>query len=188
MLSGIPVTVGLLVLSGTLSAAVAAFLWNERPKSGTTPLIFVEISLALWAFGQALVIGGSSLGSKTGGYALTLSAVAMIGPALFLFALRYTGSSTDVSPGLVAVLGVVPAVALVLGLTNAGGLTWVDPTLGTVGGQPTLTVEYGPVFWGVVAYTYALLFVGDYLLFGKFVGSRNVYRKRTFFFWPTAFC
>ncbi|WP_299265984.1 histidine kinase N-terminal 7TM domain-containing protein [Halorientalis sp.] len=182
MLSGIPVTVGLLVLSGTLSAAVAAFLWNERPKPGTTPLIFVEISLALWAFGQALVIGGSSLGSKTGGYALTLSAVAMIGPALFLFALRYTGSSTDVSPGLVAVLGVVPAVALVLGLTNAGGLTWVDPTLGTVGGQPTLTVEYGPVFWGVVAYTYALLFVGDYLLFGKFVGSRNVYRKRTFFF------
>ncbi len=182
MLFGIPVLTGLLVLSGVLSTAVAAFLWNERPKSGTTPLMFVEISLALWAFGQALVVGGTALVWKTGGYALTLFATAMIGPALFLFARRYTGRSTDVSPGLIAALGIVPALALALGVTNTGELTWIEPTLVTVGGRPTLAVEYGPVFWGVVAYTYTLLFVGDYLLFGKFVGSRNVYRKRTFFF------
>jgi len=179
---GIPVLTGLLVLSGVLSTAVAAFLWNERPKSGATPLLFVEISLALWAFGQAVVVAGSSLAWKTGGYAVTLFAIGTIGPALFLFARQYTGRSGDVSSRLVAALAVVPAVALVLGVTNVGDLTWIDPMLATIDGQPTLVVDFGPVFWGVVAYTYGLLFVGDYLLFGKFVGSRNVYRKRTFFF------
>ncbi|WP_336002151.1 histidine kinase N-terminal 7TM domain-containing protein [Halorientalis halophila] len=182
MFIGIPVLAGLLVVSGVLSTLVAAFLWNERPKSGTTPLMFVEISLALWAFGQAIVLAGDGLATKTGGYAITLFAMATIGPSLFLFARQYTGHPSGASRELVAGLAVVPAVVLVLGATNVGDLAWVDPTLVQDAAVANLSLSYGPVFWGVVVYTYALLFVGDYLLFGKFVGSRNVYRKRTFFF------
>ncbi|WP_424017823.1 histidine kinase N-terminal 7TM domain-containing protein [Halorientalis pallida] len=176
MLSGIPVLAGLLVLSGALSTAVAAFLWNERPKSGTTPLLFVEISLALWAFGQALVVVGGPA-SEAAGAALSLFAMSLIGPALFLFARQYTGHTGAVSTRLVAGLALVPLAVFAVGVLSVAG-----PVRLGHAGQPTLAAGYGLVFWGVVVYSYTLLFVGDYYLFGKFVGSRNVYRKRTFFF------
>ncbi|AQL43432.1 hypothetical protein BV210_12340 [Halorientalis sp. IM1011] len=178
---GIPVLTGLLVLSGALSTAVAAFLWNERPRSGATPLIFVEISLALWAFGQALVVAGEQV-SLTAGAATTLFAMSFIGPALFLFARQYTGHTAGVSRRLVAGLAIVPLAVFAVGVLSVVGAVGLGPVRLGHAGQSTLAAEYGPVFWGVVAYSYALLFLGDYYLFGKFVGSRNVYRKRTFFF------
>ena len=181
MLSGIPVLTGLLVLSGALSTAVAAFLWNERPKSGTTPLMFVEISLALWAFGQVLVVVGGAV-NEAAGAALSLFAMSFIGPALFLFARQYTGHTAGVSTRLVAGLALVPLAVFAVGVLSIAGTVGFGPVRLGHASQPTLAAGYGPVFWGVVAYSYTLLFVGDYYLFGKFVGSRNVYRKRTFFF------
>ncbi|MFB6082939.1 MAG: histidine kinase N-terminal 7TM domain-containing protein [Halorientalis sp.] len=181
MLFGTPVFAGLLVLSGALSTAVSAFLWNERPKKGTTPLLFVEVSLALWAFGQALVVaGGPVIGAA--GAAATLFAMSFIGPALFLFARQYTGHTGAVSTRLVAGLALVPVAVFVVGTLSVAGAAGIGSVRLGLAGQPTLVAGYGPLFWVVVAYTYALLFVGDYYLFEKFVGSRNVYRKRTFFF------
>ncbi|RXK51938.1 histidine kinase N-terminal 7TM domain-containing protein [Halorientalis pallida] len=181
MQTGIPVLAGLLVISGALSTAVAAFLWNERPKSGTTPLMFVEVSLALWAFGQALVVAGGQV-AVAAGAALSLFAMSFIGAALFLFARQYTGHTGAVSTRLVAGLSVVPVAVFAVGVLSVAGAVGVGPVRLGHAGQPTLAADFGPVFWGVVAYSYTLLFVGDYYLFGKFVGSRNVYRKRTFFF------
>ncbi|SDF03481.1 histidine kinase N-terminal 7TM domain-containing protein [Halorientalis regularis] len=181
MSNGIPVLAGLLVISGALSTAVAALLWNERPKSGTTPLLFVEVSLALWAFGQVLVVVGGPV-SEAAGAALSLFAMSFIGPALFLFACQYTGHTGAVSTRLVAGLAIVPLAVFAVGVLSVAGAAGLGPVRLGYASQPTLAAGYGPVFWGVVAYTYTLLFVGDYYLFGKFVGSRNVYRKRTFFF------
>ncbi len=178
---GIPVLAGLLVISSGVSTVVAAFLWNERPKSGTMPLLFVEISLAVWAFGQALVVFGGPV-SRTAGAASTLFAMSLISPALFLFARQYTGHTATVSTRLLAGLAVVPLAVAVVGALNVAGALGIGPVRLGGAGQSTLAATYGLAFWGVVAYAYTLLLVGDYYLFGKFVGSRNVYRKRTFFF------
>jgi PAS domain S-box-containing protein len=172
----------LLLLSGALSILVAYFVWQERPKSGVVPLAAVEVSLALWGFGQALVVASDSLAGALVGYHLTVVALGLIGPSLFVFALLYTGHPEYVTRWTVAGLAVVPVGVVALAVGNVGDLVYVDPAMRATADGLRFETGLGPALWALFAFDYVVLFAGDYFLFKKFVGSRNVYRKRTFFF------
>jgi PAS domain S-box-containing protein len=178
----LPLLPALLVLSGSLSLLVTYFVWRERPKSGVVPLAAVEGSLALWAFGQALVVSSDSLAGALVGYDLTIVGLGLIGPSLLLFALLYTGRPAYVTRWTVAGLAVVPVTVVALALGDVGALVYVDPTVRAVAGGFRFETGLGPAVWTLLAFDYAVLLAGDWLLLQKVVGSRNVYRKRTFFF------
>jgi PAS domain S-box-containing protein len=167
-----------LLLSGVLSGLVAVFLLGERPRSGATSLALVEVTLAGWGIGQALAIAGTSAQLQLFGHYLTLCSTGFIGPALLVFALQYTGREEYVSRPRLAVLGIEPIFVTALAVWNPSGVLYAD--LSTTGGA--VAFDPGIGLLAHVAYIYVLLGVGDYFLFRKFLASRNVYRKRSFFF------
>ncbi|WP_424017434.1 histidine kinase N-terminal 7TM domain-containing protein [Halorientalis pallida] len=169
-----------LAVSGVLGLVVAAAIWRERPKAGSTWLSLAAVAVAAWAFGQVVVVSSGSQSVRLLGSGLTVAAMVFVPPLWLLFSLAYTGHGDRVStPVLVVLLG-EPTILSALALSGSP-LMFAEGTLAAGAQGATLFVKYGPVLVAQHAYGYALLFVGEFLLYRMFLGSRNVFRKRTFF-------
>jgi len=168
-----------LALAGSIAVVLAAALWRTRKRRGGRELSMVIVSVALWSFGQAVVVTTDSLPVAAAGAGLTRGGFALIATAWLLFALEYTGTWEEKLATYRPALWVVPAVYL--------GLVVTDPLHGQVLGEPVVTgsgtVEHppGPVDLAYFAYAYVLLGLGEVVLVRKAIHSRNVYRKRTVF-------
>jgi len=172
-----------LLVSAVLTTVLAVFVWRERPKTGATAMVAVIVGLALWALGQAVVVGAAPQRLRMLGYAVTVTGTALVSFPWFVFALQYVGRGEWVTRPRVAALAVEPLAITALALTNPlHGLVWVDPAVVTEAGRTTLTYGFGPVFLLHVGLCYVATLTADWFLLRKFLASRNVYRKRTFLF------
>jgi len=171
-----PLTAVLLV-SGGVTAVLTVLIWRQRPRSGAQATAAAVASVAAWGFGQTLVVGATTEAVGTGGLYLTLVGLSVIGTVWMVGAIQYTGRR--LSRQTLALLAVEPILFLGLLATN-GVHGFVFESVRTVG---TMGIEYetGAVAFGHYVYNYVVLGWASWLLFEKFLGSRNVYRKRTFF-------
>ncbi|MFB6082613.1 MAG: histidine kinase N-terminal 7TM domain-containing protein [Halorientalis sp.] len=169
-----------LAVSGTLGLTVAAAVWRERPKTGATWLSVAALAVAAWAFGQAVVVSNTTHSIRMLGSGLTVVGMVFTPPLWLLFSLEYTGHEDYVSSPLIAVLLLEPTILGALALSGSP-LVFAEGALAAGAAGASLFVKYGPVLVAQHAYGYALLFVSEYLLFRMFLGTRNVFRKRTFF-------
>ncbi|MFB6178274.1 MAG: histidine kinase N-terminal 7TM domain-containing protein [Halorientalis sp.] len=172
-----------LALSGVFAVAAAYFSLGERPKPGSVPIAGASLVVGAWGFGQALLVTGASSGPLRAGWFLTLVSIAFIVPTWTLFALQYTGRDHLMTRRTVGLLLVEPAVFLGLLATNGTHhLLYSDLGVTTHTGRVVLTYSQGPLWVPHYLYVYGALVVPNWLLVRKFFASRNVYRKRTFFF------
>jgi hypothetical protein len=139
------------------------------------------VAIAAWSASLALVVSSTTLRGKLFWFAVLLPTTAYLAISWTLFAVTYTGREEWITRPRLAVLALSPIPWLVLTLTtDAHGLVLVAPRLDASGGFVQLAYDWGPVVWLYVACGYALLAVGNSLLFWKFLHSRNVYRKYSF--------
>jgi PAS domain S-box-containing protein len=176
-LSGLTVP---LAVSGVLGLFVAAAVWRERPKAGSTWLSVAALAVAAWAFGQFVVVSNTVQSLRLLGSGLTVAGMVFTPPLWLLFSFEYTGHDDWISAPLIAVLLLEPTVLSALALSGSP-LMFAEGTLAAGAQGATLFVKYGPLLIAQHAYGYALLFVSEFLLYRMFLGSRNVFRKRTFF-------
>jgi PAS domain S-box-containing protein len=165
-----------LVFSGVLSAVLTVLVWRQRPRSGAEAVAAATITMTAWGFGQALLVGATGEWTGLAGVYLTLLGLSYIGSVWSVAALQYTGRG--VSRRTLALLAVEPIVFLGLLATNTGhGLAFESVRqVGAVGFE----YEIGTGTLVHYLFSYVLLAWANWLLFEKFLGSRNVYRKRTF--------
>ena len=174
---------GLLFLSAALAATVTWLVWRERPKSGATAMAVVIAGLSVWGFGQGLVLVTEPLGTNLVGSGITFLGTALVPPGWLVFAHQYTGQGEWVTRRRMSLLAVEPVALVVTCATNGvHGSFWVDPAIVTEAGRTTLSYGWGPAIWLHIVYAFTVAFVANWLLFRKFLASRNVYRKRTFLF------
>jgi PAS domain S-box-containing protein len=170
-----------LAFAVALAFASAYLAWGKRDRAGVRWYGATMVAIAAWSASLALVVSSTTLRGKLFWFAVLLPTTAYLAISWTLFAVTYTGREEWITRPRLAVLALSPIPWLVLTLTtDAHGLVLVAPRLDASGGFVQLAYDWGPVVWLYVACGYALLAVGNSLLFWKFLHSRNVYRKYSF--------
>jgi PAS domain S-box-containing protein len=134
-------------------------------------------AVALWSLGFALNRATTDLAAKLWFTKLQQFGIMTVPPAVLVFTLQQTGRGSWLSRGRLALLGVVPAVCLLLSLTNdAHELFWRNPRLDQV--HNTLILTRGPAFWAFAVFAYACLAAAAALVVPRLRSTRPLERER----------
>ncbi|MFD1644970.1 histidine kinase N-terminal 7TM domain-containing protein [Haloarchaeobius litoreus] len=142
----------------------------------------VLLALAVQAFGQVLVVSGTTEPVMVAGMYLTVLTSMWAALSWFVFATLYTGREHWLTRRTVALLAAGVLVGTVLTLTDPfHGRVLVGTGVDRVETEWVLRYELGLGAWYAGSYTWLVSAVAIWLLFQKFLTSRNVYRKIAFF-------
>jgi PAS domain S-box-containing protein len=141
----------------------------------------VLVMLTLWAFGQLVAVTTTTRPWIAFGLYLTMAATIWAAASWLAFALLYTGRERWVSRRTAPLFLLVP-IAATMAIATAGlhESLLLDPTLERVGDRWLLDFAWGPGTFAVAVFNWIAGPLAIYLLFQKFLTSRNVYRKISF--------
>jgi PAS domain S-box-containing protein len=154
-----------LVAAGLGSLLVAYLVWRRPPERGGWTFLALSIGTGLWAVTTLLV--ETATDPTTAAWWLrfdyAVSGVCVL--AWFAFAIEYTGRERRVSSGVVAVLGLEPAVISAVAWSgDEFGVLYADSTpVDVVGGG--LVVDHAVAYWVHEVYS-TLLLVGGAVVLG----------------------
>jgi PAS domain S-box-containing protein len=167
----------ILLLTAITLAGLAFFVLRLRRRPGTVPFVWLTLAATEWALAYALELGSPDLGNKLFWAKVQYIGIVTLPVAWLIFGLQYTGRARWLKPAYVALLMLVPLVTLALVWTNGSHrLFYVDTELVPIGPRAALAYAYGPAFWVHMAYSYALLALGAYLIVQTTVRSPQLYR------------
>lgn len=167
-----------LIVTNLISLSMAVYLWPRRQTPGALPLFFLALSLLIWTTGYALEIAGVTVDAKYIGI-IQYIGIPLAPYTWLVFALNYSGQAKLLSYRFLALLGVIPVLTVLLGLTTKWhGLVWAAYSIDQREGYVGFVVNHGPWFWVHFAYSYLILFVGT-LLFVRVLWHRpGIYRRQ----------
>jgi PAS domain S-box-containing protein len=168
-----------LLLSASICAALGVFAWRHRVVPAAGSFVLLMAASAWWSLAYALYQSGTSLTSKLL-WAQALQVGAIVVPlAWALLVLRYTGRERWLTPPWIAAISAVPALTVVLMLTNgAHGQFWSRFELARRAGRVAVDTQNAWGFWLHVGYSWVLLFVSVGLLGLKVLRSPHLYRSQ----------
>lgn len=112
-----------------------------------------------------------------------LSGIVVVSPLLVIgwivFSLGYTGRTEWLTRRNIAILAVIPALTVVLTLTNYRGLVWSGFETATVGSTVVIDASFGSWIGVYAGYSYILGLVGIYVLLLTAVRSLDLYRGQS---------
>ncbi len=165
-------------LLGAITAALLGlFILHRRPAPGAAPSVLVMLAGAVWCLGYAFELGSTDLPGRIFWSKVEYFGIASLPLAWFAFALEYTGRARFLSRRNLALLAILPALALLSVWTNEShGLIWsdfqLDTRFGYVMSSPTRAVG----FYTHAAYEYGLLLASTFLLLHALMRSGPLYR------------
>jgi PAS domain S-box-containing protein len=171
-----PYALGLL-LAATISLLAGLGLWQRRrnPRSRTGAVLL--LASALWMTGNALELTSIDLAAKIVWDKVQFAGICVVPTGWLVYMLRFTGRDDRVTHRNLLLLGTVPAITLLLAVTNeAHGLIWSSNTLDTSGQVAIKLDTYGLWLWLFIIYSYVQVFVGILLLIQALVHSGQLYR------------
>ena len=174
-------SVGLMLLAAVLAVGVVVALWRRRDSPGSKTLIVLALGAGLWSLFYALELSSQTLAGTLLFGRLSYVGIVVVPPAWFVFALVYTGKRRWLGGGRLLLLAVPSLATMGLAWTTLStGLVWASYELVPAAGlsTPVLSVEYGPVFWLWVAYSYLLTGSGTVLLMLS-VAAARLFRVQT---------
>ena len=161
-----------------LTGLLAILAWRRRPASGAVTFALFMVAAGLWCLAYALEITAVSPDTKLFWAKVQYFGIATVGVFCLIFTLQY---ARHWQPSLVrlTLLFIIPAITVgVAWLEPQAGLLWREINLDTSGPFPALTFEYGPVFWLIVSYSYAVLLTSSVVLFNLSRLVTDVYRRQ----------
>jgi len=150
--------VAFLFLTAAATAGLAVYGYRNRTVPGAVPFVALMASLTLWSGGYAVGSFYTDVGAR-----LVVERVQWLGLGTvtlwsLLFALAYTGYDRFVTRRSGAVLGAVPAAAIVGAWTNHyHGLMWTDYATVVIDGFAVVDATPGPLLWLFFVYAWVLL-------------------------------
>lgn len=149
--------IGHLFLATAFFALVVAFLAARRSYPGDRFLIIFVLASMVWVLTSALEWYSVSPEDKAFWSRLSYFGIVNVSPSWLCFSLAYCGYSAWLTRRNLLLLWIIPAVTLVLALTNPlHGLNWpsyrmMEHPLGNY-----MFYEHGPSFWVLTVYCYAV--------------------------------
>jgi PAS domain S-box-containing protein len=162
----------LLILAGSITAALALYAWRRRPLSGAVAFALLMVAVTEWSLAYALTLMSTTLPTALFWDRTVYLGTVAIGPTWLAFTLHYTGREKWLTRRNKALLAIIPVITLALVWTNeAHSLIYPWTGFATVGSFQILDASYGPGFWMHIAYTYILLLIGAIFLFRTLFSS-----------------
>jgi PAS domain S-box-containing protein len=132
---------------------------------------------AVWLASNAMELVCPGLSAKIVWDKLQFTGICVVPTALLLYMLRFTGREGWITRRNLVLLGLVPALTLLLAVTNeAHSLIWSSYTLDTSGEIAIKVDVFGPWLWLFIAYSYVQISASILLLVQALVHSGQLYR------------
>jgi len=169
----------LLLLVAVVLGSLSAYAWGQRDSSGGTALTVLLAGLSIWDL--CVAAGILTRGSEV---ALFFAYGVFVGvmptmAGLFVFALAYTGRDRYLDWRTYAFLTVEPIAFFAALFVGPDGLIYrVSGPTGT--GMYGWEIAVGPVFWGHLLYSYALIAASSVLIIHYALVSGDLYRKQVY--------
>ncbi len=167
-----------------IAAAVSGVLffpaWHRREATGAKAFALFAGLAALWCLGYALEIGSTTLATKLIWVKVQYVSIVNVSAVFIVFCLQYTRRWRFPSKYMV-VFFIIPWLLLLS--------VWLEPRLGifyrhialdTNTPFVDLDLDYGPLFWVLITYSYTLLLIGSYQLLSLGHNLKNPYRRQTY--------
>jgi diguanylate cyclase (GGDEF)-like protein/PAS domain S-box-containing protein len=154
--------------------------WRTRHNTESTIFLVQIFTIAAWLVLNTLELTTQTVELTLLFARLTYLPIAALPPLWLTFALAYSGRRNWLALPGYAFLWIIPALTVVLTMTNAGHhLIWRSfDFIPLPGIMPFWVVEYGPFFWVHVIFSYALLLSGSAILIARFSKSFRLYRTQ----------
>lgn len=172
-----------LLASTVVSASLAVFgiLYVGFVRRDRRVLAFATLMVgaALWTLGYSFQFASATLDGKVQWATVSLIGEAIVPTAWLVFTLTYARRDEWLSPTVLSVLAIFPALTVLLAVTNGyHGLVWKTLTLDNApdGAYVVLESTAGPWLWVHGAYSYLAAFAGVVVIVGLIERSRHVYR------------
>ena len=172
-----------------VSFSVAFLAWQRRSVKSARELAFLMIAAGFGAFWLIFEAAAPTIADK-----VFWSKLEYIGgiatPVLYLiFVLRYTGKDKFLSRNHILLLFIVPAITMVLAITNEGhSLIWTG--FSEISSETNLMEYYhGIGFWiGYIVYTYLMLILSAIFLLGFIIHQNKPFRSQGIIILVGGFC
>ena len=163
--------------TSAIAASVAAVCWRRRAAPGAAALALLMLAVSQWTFFRGFEAAAVDVADKMWWAKIEYVGINSIGPLWLVFALDYARQVT-LPPRSLGVLSVVPALSVVLALTNDHHhLIWTaiqrNPDYPAV-----LIYSHGAWFWVMTAYAYVLLATGAVVLVMTIARFPAVFRRQ----------
>jgi len=169
----------LLLVVAVVIGALSLYAWGRRDYTGGTALSVLLAGLVIWT--TSVAVGILTRGSELAlvwAHTVFVGVVISVG-GLLVFALAYTGKERFLGPRTYALLTIEPVVFFTVLLAGPDGLIYRVTGPADVG-MYGWNMALGPVFWGHLVYSYALIAVSSVLIIHYALVSGSLYRKQVY--------
>jgi len=167
------------VLTALIASVLGLYAWLHRAVAAAVPFSITAISSAFWSIASAVGLTQTDLLAKLFWEQLTYLSYTTVPLAWLAMILQYTGHEKWLTRPRLAALSAIPAVTIILALTNnLHGLVLRNAYLIPFGPLLTLGREYGPWFWVHASYSFLLLLISVGLLLRTLLRSSTSYRSQ----------
>jgi len=168
-----------LMITAAISAGTALVVWRRRQMPGALPLLLMMLAIFDWSLGNVLELASTDLSTKLFWVNIEYLGIVTIPVMWLALVLEYTKREKWLTYHNFALLAIVPFITLLLIWTNElHGLMRYNIKLDTSGPFSVVTKTYGLWFWIMVTYSYALYFLGTFILIQAFFRPPRPYRKQ----------
>jgi len=170
----------ILILNAIIAFAIAVLLSRRQPAQGRTPMIWMLVGLAVWAFSYAMITISGNIEVKY--FWLKIENIGILTVPVFwlLFTVRYTQLDKWLNVFTGALLFVIPTVALVFLFSNDWFHFYYSSVRPVSESGGPLVIERGPWYLVGLIQAYTLNLVGMGLLIWRFIQYRSIYRRQLF--------
>ncbi|MCE9645214.1 MAG: PAS domain-containing protein [Chloroflexi bacterium] len=165
-----------------LASSVVGFLlllriWEYRRSPGASSLLLAVFSGIFWSFTYILEISSTDLVRKLAWAKMEYLGIAFVAPAMFLFAMYYSGRGMWLTPGRVWTLLGISLTGFFAALTNDfHHLIWEKVQLVSGGLFGPLSLTHGSAFYFFVAYQYLFILATTLILLQITLRGQTLYR------------
>jgi len=173
-----PFLIPLLVSAG-ITGLLALMSLKRKSDPVTAPFILLMCATTLWTVCYAVQLASADLAINLLFNTIEYPGIVTVPVAWLLVVLCYTGHEHAVSPRNVAALFIVPAIVLILEITNPYHyLYYLTFTPEIIDGVVVWNFVHGPLFWILAGYSYLLSGLAFLLIASRFFTSPAIYRQQ----------
>ncbi|MEJ2706520.1 MAG: GAF domain-containing protein [Anaerolineales bacterium] len=177
----------LLFLVATIALVLAATLYRQGVQSRRGPASLLLSAVGIWALGNAFQLLSAALETQIFWTKFQFIGIEAIPFAWLLLVLHETGHKRWLNSRFYALLGLEPLLMIVLIWTNnIHHLVWTNSRVIYSGAFTTLAMDFQPLMWLQIGYSYAVVGAGLVLFLQYFFRASHLYRKQTLVFLATA--
>ncbi|WP_053948862.1 sensor histidine kinase [Halolamina sediminis] len=169
----------LLFSVSALSALLALAVRRNRSERYVGGFVALVAVIGTWTFSYGVQLGFAARAEQLAWWQLTFAVAGFIPTVWLLFALRYAGKDEWLTRGARLTMVSEPAVFAAFVLTNPGhGVIWSEFGLAANGLVRVFVPEFAIGYYAHIAYAYAIIGFGVYLVLRTAARSSNLYRRQ----------